>query len=80
MIQTFKEDDDGNTAIELDEEGIDYLITGLIALRDDGPGGLRTTPAVWSTSAPWWRFWNRSKTPVVGEIRLRHVGERCTDN
>lgn len=73
MIQTFKEDDDGNTAIELDEEGAEYLISGLIALLDDGPGGLRTTPAVWSVKAPWWRIWNRSREPVVGEIRLRRV-------
>lgn len=73
MIQTFKEDDDGNTAIELDEEGAEYLIQGLVQLLDDGPGGLRTTPAVWSVKAPWWRFWNRSSDPVVGEIRLRRV-------
>lgn len=74
MIQKIKEDDDGNTAIEFDEEGIDYLIQGLLALRDDGPGGLMTTPAVWIQPAPWWRFWNRSGDPVVGEFRLRHVG------
>lgn len=74
MIQKIKEDDDGNTAIEFDEEGIDYLIQGLLALRDDGPGGLMTTPAVWTQPAPWWRFWNRSGDPVVGEFRLRHVG------
>lgn len=80
MIQTFKEDDDGNTVIELDQEGAEYLITGLVELLEDGPGGLRTTPAVWTKPAPWWRFWNRSGDPVVGEIRLRHVGERCIDS
>lgn len=74
MIQTIKEDDDGNTAIEFDEEGIDYLITGLEQLRAEDIGGVMTTPAVWTRKAPWWRFWNRKGEPIVGEIRLRRVG------
>lgn len=73
MIQTIKEDDDGNTAIELDEEGIDYLVAGLIELAEGEVGRVLTTPAVWTVSAPWWRFWNRKGEPVVGEFRLRRV-------
>lgn len=73
MIQKFTEDDDGNTAIEFDLEGIDYMIDGLQDLRDSSIGTVLTTPAVWSVSAPWWRFWNRNPEPVVGEILLRRV-------
>lgn len=74
MIQRFIEDDDGNTAIELDEEGIDYLISGLMDLADAHIGEELTTPAVWGVSAPWWKFWNREEEPVVGEFKLRRVG------
>jgi hypothetical protein len=73
MIQRITEDDDGNTVIEMDEEGIVFLTEGLMNLLDDGPGGLRSTPAVWTNSAPWWKFWNRSGEPVVGEFRLRYI-------
>lgn len=75
MIQRIVEDDDGNMAMEFDDEGIDYLIQGLMALAEDGrPSALMTTPSVWETPAPWWRFWDRSGDPVVGEFRLRRVG------
>lgn len=73
MIQKITEDDDGNTAIELDEEGIDYLIAGLMELAESEVGGLLSTPAIWTIPAPWWRFWNRKGKPVVGEFRLRRV-------
>lgn len=73
MIQTILEDDDGNTALEFDLEGIDYFIDGLEVLRQGPVNTVLTTPAVWSVPAPWWRFWNRSPEPVVGEIRLRRV-------
>lgn len=73
MLQRITEDDDGNTALEFDEEGIEYLIQGLQSLAEDGPGGLRTTPSMWKIPAPWWRFWDRSGDPVVGEFRLRYV-------
>lgn len=73
MIQKFTEDDEGNTVIEFDEEGIDFLISGLMQLSEDGPGGLRTAPSLWTRKAPWWRFWNRSGDPVVGEIKLKRV-------
>lgn len=74
MIQKFTEDDDGNTAIEFDEEGIDFMLAGLMDLAESEVGTVLTTPAVWTNSAPWWRFWNRSGDPVVGQIRLRRVG------
>jgi hypothetical protein len=73
MIQKFTEDDDGSTAIEFDEEGIDYMVDGLMELSESPVGTVLSTPAVWTISAPWWKFWNRSPTPVVGVIRLRKV-------
>lgn len=73
MIQKFTEDDDGSTAIEFDLEGIDFLIDGLQDLRESPVDTVLSTPALWSNSAPWWRFWNRGSEPVVGEIRLRRV-------
>jgi hypothetical protein len=73
MIQKIGEDNDGNTSIELDAEGIDYLIDGLMQLAEAEVGGLMATPAVWTVPAPWWRFWNRTGDPVVGEFRLRRV-------
>jgi hypothetical protein len=73
MIQRFTEDDDGSPAIEMDAEGIDFLISGLMDLAEDGLGGLRTADAIWANPAPWWRFWDRSEDPVVGQIRLRYV-------
>lgn len=73
MIHTLKEDDDGNSALEFDHEGIDYMIRGLNDLSDSPVGTELSTPAVWTVPAPWWRFWDRSGTPVVGEFRLRRV-------
>jgi len=74
VIQRITEDDDGNTALEFDDEGIAYMIQGLEQLRDEHEaGGMVTTPAVWTNPAPWWRFWNRKGEPVIGEIRLRLV-------
>lgn len=73
MIQKIGEDPDGNTFMELDSEGIDYLIIGLMELDEGEVGRLLTTPAVWTVPAPWWRFWNRKGEPVVGEFRLRRV-------
>jgi len=73
VIQRITEDDDGNTALEFDDEGIGYMIQGLEQLRDEHAGAMVTTPAVWTNPAPWWRFWNRKGDPVVGEIRLRLV-------
>jgi hypothetical protein len=73
MIQRFTEDDDGNTVIEMDEDGIKFLIEGLVDLLDDGPGGLRSTPAVWTVTSPWWKFWDRGETPVVGAVLLRFL-------
>lgn len=46
MINTLFEDDDGNTVHLLDAEGIDYLIEGLRALRDEEPGAQLDTPTV----------------------------------
>lgn len=73
VIQRITEDDDGNPAIEFDDEGIDYLMLGLNDLLTSDVGTVFVTPAVWTEDAPWWRFWNRSGTPVVGEFRLRKV-------
>jgi hypothetical protein len=73
MIQKIGEDDDGCTSIELDEEGIDFLIDGLIQLAEAEVGGVMVTPAAWTNPAPWWRFWDRTGDPVVGEFRLRRV-------
>lgn len=73
MIHKIVEDDDGNIAIELDEEGIDYFVDGLLALAECSVGSLMVTPSVWTTPAPWWRFWDRSEDPVIGEFRLRKV-------
>lgn len=73
MIQKLTEDDDGNSVIELDLEGIEYLVDGLMDLSDQDIGGILTTPAVWTKSAPWWRFWNRKGEPVIGEFRLIRV-------
>lgn len=73
MIQKFTEDDDGSTVIEFDDEGIDHLVEGLMELSESPVNTVMTTPAVWSIPAPWWKFWNRSPTPVVGEFRLRKV-------
>lgn len=74
MIQTIKEDDDGNTALEFDLEGIDYFMSGLEDLRESPIDTVLSTSAVWTISAPWWRLWNRRRDPVVGVIRLRRVG------
>jgi hypothetical protein len=75
MIQNIIEDDDGCTALEFDDEGIEYLIKGLEALyQDDTPGATYVTPAFWYQHAPWWRFWNRKPTMISGEFRLRRVG------
>lgn len=73
MIQKIVKDDDGSTVIELDEEGIDYLMDGLVALSEAPAGLVMATPAAWTTPAPWWRFWDRTGDPVVGEFRLRRV-------
>lgn len=73
MIQKIVEDPDGSTAIELDEEGITYMMNGLIQLYDGEVGEFLTTPAVWTIPSPWWRFWDRAGEPVVGEFRLRRV-------
>lgn len=73
MIQKITEDDEGNTVLELDEEGIDYLMNGLMALSEAPIGMIMTTPAVWTNSSPWWRFWNRKGEPVVGEFQLKRV-------
>lgn len=64
MIQRFTEDDDGNTSIEFDLEGIDYLIDGLQELRASPVDTVLATPALWT---------NDDGDPVVGEIRLRRV-------
>lgn len=64
MIQKITEDDDGNTAIEFDLEGIDYMIDGLQDLRDSSVGTVLSTPALWE---------NDDGEPVVGEVRLRRV-------
>lgn len=46
MINKLYEDEDGNTVHLLDTEGIDYLIEGLVELRDSDVGGQLTTPTV----------------------------------
>lgn len=73
MIQTLKKDEDDNSALEFDLEGIDYFIDGLNDLRESPIGTVLTTPTLWENSAPWWRFWNRKPELVVGEMRLRRV-------
>ena len=73
MIQRIVEDDDGNTALEFDEAGAEYLIDGLRHLLNGDLGTVLSTPAVWTRKAPWWRFWNRKGDPIVGELRLRKV-------
>jgi hypothetical protein len=73
VIQTLKEDDDGNAALEFDAEGIEYLIDGLNDLLYSDVGTVLTTPSVWTVPSPWWKFWDRKGTPVVGELRLRRV-------
>lgn len=74
MIQTIVEDEDGNYALEFDDDGIEYLIDGLTDLFNHKEIGQEfVTPSVWEKPAPWWRFWDRSGDPVVGEFRLRRV-------
>lgn len=63
MIQKITEDDDGNTAIEFDLEGIDYMIDGLQDLRASPVGTVLSAPALWEEDGE----------PVVGEVRLRRV-------
>jgi len=76
MIQRIFIDEDGDIAtIECDEEGLEYLIEGLEHLRECEEGAEMVTPTLGEISAPWWRFWNRSSTLVVGEFRLRRVTE-----
>lgn len=74
MFHKITQDDDGSTAIELDQEGIDYLVEGLMGLYEAEVGGVLSAPLLWTDPAPWWRFWNRTRDPVVGEFRLRRVG------
>ena len=73
MIQRILEDDDGNYAIEFDDEGIEFMIDGLQELLEEEVGGVMSTPTVWTKPAPWWRFWNRKGEPLVGDFRLRKV-------
>ncbi len=73
MIQRIVYDEDDNMAIEFDDEGLEYLIDGLQELLLDEVGTAFSTPSVWTDDPPWWRFWNRKGTPVVGEFRLRKV-------
>lgn len=73
MIQKITEDENGNTVLEFDDEGIEYLVEGLLTLRDEPIGGLLSTPAIWTRDVPWWRFWNREGEPVVGEFFLKKV-------
>lgn len=75
MIQNICYDNNDDVIIEVDDEGAEYLIDGLSELCINGPGAERSTPAVWGKPAPWWRFWDRSETPMIGQFILRHVGE-----
>lgn len=74
MILDLKFADNGDPTLAVDEEGIDYLISGLQHLIEGDLGTRIGTPTVWSKSAPWWRFWNRSKEPKVGEFFIKRVG------
>ena len=73
MIQRIVEDDDGNTALEFDDDGIEYLIDGLNDLLLDDVGSVYTTPSFWYDYRPWWKFWKPKKTMISGELRLRKV-------
>lgn len=74
MIQRLiTEEGDGNPAMEFDDEGIEYLIDGLRDLLNSEVTTVMSTPVLWTTDPPWWRFWNRRGEPVVGEFRLRKV-------
>lgn len=64
MIQRITKDDEGNTVIELDREGIAFLMDGLKQLDEGEVGSLLTTPAIWV---------NDAGDPVVGEFKLRRV-------
>lgn len=72
MIFNLIYDDDGGVALELNKEGAEYLTEGLLDLRY-GDIACMSTPSFWEESPPWWRFWNRKKTMVLGEFRLRLV-------
>lgn len=73
MIQRIGENEDGNTELEFDLEGIRYLIEGLDELAEGPVGTALSTPAMWEESAPWWRFWNRSSTIVTGDFIIKRV-------
>jgi hypothetical protein len=73
VILNLKYDENDDPTLYFDQEGIDYMIDGLMRLSE-GPVGTRVgTPTVWEKSAPWWRFWNRKKDPRVGEFFLKRV-------
>jgi hypothetical protein len=65
MIQRIVEDDDGSTALEIDLEGIEFLMEGLSQLSESDIGTVLATPALWVDD---------SGHPEVGEFRLRRVG------
>lgn len=73
MIQNFIYDIDDNLVLELDGEGIDYLVQGLHDLLLGEAGKELSTPTISSNSAPWWRFWDRRDDPFMGEFILRRV-------
>jgi hypothetical protein len=75
MIQSLIWDDEGNHTLIFDQEGIDYMMTGLMQLSEMREGARLGTPTVWSKSPPWWRFWDRSRDPKVGEFFLKRVDE-----
>jgi hypothetical protein len=76
VIQRLIYDDDGGVAIELDEEGIDYLMDGLIDCRRAEPGEVFSTPSFWKEQPPWWKFWDRKEVMMTGEFRLRRVADQ----
>ncbi len=64
MIQRIVYDDDGNTILEFDEEGIEYLIDALHELLIDEVGTVLSTPTIGT---------NDTGELVVGEFRLSKV-------
>lgn len=45
IFRSFEDDETGEAGIELNVEGIDYLIAGLEELRECAPGSERRTPS-----------------------------------
>lgn len=74
MKMVDKEGENGDRILEVDLEGIAYLMQGLETLRDGPIGTLLSTPSFWEERrAPWWKFWDRKKTMMSADFVLKLV-------